>query len=508
MSTQDCCTPSATPATTASVSGAPLPDAGVDLAIVGSGSAAFAAAIAARRAGKTVVMIERGATGGTCVNVGCVPSKALLAAAEARQLAATAGRFPGLAGGQVPLDFPALIGGKDALVGQLRAEKYTDLAADYGWEIVHGTAAFTGSLDAPEVRVALTDGGTRRIEAAHYLIATGAAPFVPPIDGLASAGYLTSTTAMELGTLPTSLVVVGGNAIGLEQAQLFARLGVQVTVVEALDRLAPFEEPEISAGIQEVFADEGITVHTDATLTAVTAGHRETDREKEGRQAVTVRLSDASTVEVRADRVLVATGRRPNTPGLGLEAVGVKVGEKGEVVVDDHLATTNPRIYAAGDVTGGQQFVYVAAAQGTLAAENALHGPARALDYTAMPRVTFTSPAIASVGLTDQQAIVAGIGCDCRILSLDYVPRALVNRDTRGLVKLVAEAGTGRLLGAHVLAEGAGDVITAAVYALTAGLTVDQLARTWAPYLTMAESLKLAAQAYTVDVGRLSCCAG
>jgi mercuric reductase len=473
---------------------------GFDLAVVGSGSAAFAAAIAAADQGRRVVMIERGTVGGTCVNTGCVPSKALLAAADARHTAAAAGRFPGLTLASLPAVFPDLIGGKDALVAQLRGEKYLDLAEGYGWEIVHGTAAFTGSSDSPALDVQLNDGGARRIEAARYLVATGSAPWAPPIDGLDEAGYLTSATAMDLDTLPASLLVAGGNAVGLEQAQLFARLGTQVTVIEALDRLAPFEEPEVSAAIEGVFRDEGITVHTGTALTAVRGGH--------GAKAVRVRTDGGAETELSTGQLLVATGRRPVTAGLGLEQAGVKTGPRGEVVVDEYLRTSNPRIWAAGDVTGSPQFVYVAAAQGTLAAGNALAGAERTLDYTALPRVTFTAPAIAAVGMTDAQVVEAGLRCDCRTLPLAYVARALANRDTRGLIKIVAEAGTGRLLGVHAVADGAGDLITAATYAITAGMTVGQLARTWAPYLTMAESLKLAAQAYTADVARLSCCAG
>ncbi|AXK34376.1 mercury(II) reductase [Streptomyces armeniacus] len=473
---------------------------GFDLAVIGSGSAAFAAAIAATNQGKRVAMIERGTTGGTCVNVGCIPSKALLAAAEARHGCGAAGRFPGLAAAELPVEFRQLIDGKDALVEQLRAEKYTELAADYGWEIVHGTATFSGTSDAPALEVSLRDGGTRRIEAAHYLVATGSAPWAPPVEGLAEAGYLTSTTAMELDALPESMIVVGGNAVGLEQAQLFARLGTQVTVIEALEQLAPFEEPEVSSVIEDVFAEEGVTVHTGATLASV--------RTEDGAKIAAVRTRSGRETELRTETLLVATGRRPVISGLGLDAVGVKTGERGDVVVDDHQRTTNERIWAAGDVAGGPQFVYVAAAQGTLAADNAFADAERTLDYTALPRVTFTSPAMAAVGMTDAQAADAGIPCDCRVLPLEYVPRALANRDTRGLVKLVANAETGRVLGVHVIADGAGDIITAATYAITAGMTVDQLAHTWAPYLTMAEALKLAAQTYTADVARLSCCAG
>lgn len=471
---------------------------GVDLAIIGSGAAAFAAAIGATGKGRRVVMVERDTTGGTCVNAGCVPSKALLAAAEARHVADAAGRFPGLTPAEVAIGFPALIDGKDTLVEQLRADKYVELAADYGWEIAHGTAAFAGHGDDPVLEVSLRAGGSRRIEAAHYLVATGSAPWAPPVPGLDGVGYLTSTTAMELDHLPAAMIVVGGNAVGLEQAQLFARLGTTVTVIEALDRLAPFEEPEVSAVIEQILTDEGITVHTGAALAAVRAQDNET--------IAIIRSSRGNDFEVHAEQLLVATGRRPVTTGLNLEQVGVKTGERGEVVVDDQLRTTNGRIWAAGDVTGHPQFVYVAAAHGTLVADNALDAAERTLDYTAVPRVTFTSPAIASVGLTDAQVVEAGIQCDCRTLPLEHVPRALVNRDVRGLVKIVAEAGTHRLLGVHVIADGAGEVITAAGYAISAGMTVDQLANSWAPYLTMAEALKLAAQTYTRDVSKLSCC--
>jgi mercuric reductase len=319
------------------------------------------------------------------------------------------------------------------------------------------------------------------------------------VPGLAEAGYLTSTTAMELDVLPESMVVVGGNAVGLEQAQLFSRLGTRVTVIEALDRLAPFEEPEVSAAMEGVFADEGITVHTATTLATV---------ERDERGYTLTATHAGQPIELRAEQLLIATGRRPVTAALGLEQVGVKTGARGEVIVDEHLRTTAERIWAAGDVTGHPQFVYVAAAHGTLVADNALEAADRVLDYTALPRVTFTSPAIASVGMTDAQAAEQDIFCDCRTLPLQYVTRALANRDTRGLVKLVTDQATGRLLGVHVIADGAGELITAATYAITAGLTVDQLAHTWAPYLTMAESLKLAAQAFTSDVANLSCCAG
>jgi mercuric reductase len=448
--------------------------------------------------------VERATIGGTCVNTGCVPSKALLAAAAARHVAIGHG-FPGIATSAGPVDLPTLLAGKQALVEQLRADKYVDLAASYGWEVVGGPAHFVADPTAegggPGLQVDLAGGGTRRIRAAHYLVATGSAPWAPPIQGLDEVGYLTSTTAMELAELPRSLLVIGGNAVGLEQAQLFARLGTKVTVVEILNRLAPLEEPEVGTAIGGVFTDEGIAVYTGAQVT-----HVALDPDS-GEVVTTLCDRDGHTQELHAERLLVATGRRPVTDGLDLDAVGVKVGQRGQIMVDQQLRTHNPRIWAAGDVTGAPQFVYVAAAHGVLVADNALDHAGRTLDYRHLPRVTFTSPQLAAVGLTDAQAAKQGIACTCRVLPLAHVPRALVDRDTRGLVKIVAERASGRVLGVSMVADGAGDAILAAVYAVKLGMTTTELADTWAPYLTMGEGLRLAAQTFTRDVARLSCCA-
>ena len=471
---------------------------GYDLAVIGSGSAAFAAAITAVEGGARVIMIERGQTGGTCVNTGCVPSKALLAAAAARHSAA-AGTFPGIATQAGPAGMAALIGGKDDLVAGMRAEKYTGLAADYGWQIIAGTARFAGTADAPRLEVNLNEGGSTVIEASHYLAATGSAPLIPPVPGLEEAGFLTSTTAMELTELPESMAVIGGNAVGLELGQLFTRLGTRVTIVEALERLAPFDEPEISAAIADVLRDEGADVITTATVTGVRADGTS--------RSVQIKTAAGGERELACGQVLVAAGRRPVSAGLNLSAVGVMTGGRGEIVTDARQRTGNPRIWAAGDVTGGPPYVYTAAAQGSAAAANALFSAEREVDYTALPRVTFTSPAIASAGLTEAELARSGTACDCRVLPLDAVPRAIVNRDTRGLVKLVTEAGTGRIRGVHALADGAGEMITAAVYAIRAQMTVPELAGTWAPYLTMSEALRLAAQSFSRDVTKLSCCA-
>jgi mercuric reductase len=477
----------------------PVEQTRVDLAVVGSGGAAFAAAIRASTLGKSVAMIERATVGGTCVNTGCVPSKALLAAAEARHVALDSTRFPGISTNADPVDMPGLVTGKQSLVEALRAEKYLDIAEDYGWALLRGQASFDGTPDSPVLRVRAEDGTSRLVVAAHYLIATGSHPTIPAIGGLPRVDYLTSTTAMELKELPETLLVLGGGYVGLEQAQLFARLGTTVTML-VRSRLASREEPEASQSLLEVFADEGIRVVRRAIVDSVRT-------DPATGQIVAVASVAGARQEFTAERLLVALGRTPVTDGLNLAAVDVKTGDGGQIVVTDQLATSNPRIWAAGDVTGHRQFVYVAGAHGAVVVDNAFTGVNRSVDYTHLPRVTFTSPALGAVGRTDEQAVAAGIRCDCRVLPLNYVPRALVNRDTRGFVKVVADADTGRILGITAVAKDAGELAAAGVYILTAGMTVQQVADSWAPYLTMAESIKIACQSYTTDVSRLSCCA-
>ncbi|MBD2764765.1 mercury(II) reductase [Kocuria sp. cx-455] len=469
-----------------------------DLAVIGSGGGAFAAAIRASTLGKSVVMIERGTFGGTCVNTGCVPSKALIAAAEARHVAADAtGRFPGIMTSAAPVDMPGLVGGKQALVESLRGEKYVDVADSYGWQVLRGDASFAGTPDVPLLEVMASDGTVETVETDHFLVATGSRPWAPPIDGLEEAGYLTSTTSMELTGVPESLLVLGGGYVALEQAQLFARLGSKVTVL-VRSRLASKEEPEVSKTLEEVFAEEGIRVVRRAVPLRVV-------RDASGGQVVVTADVSGGSQEFRAGHVLVALGRRPVTDGLNLGAVGVKTGDAGEVVVTDQLQSSNPRVWGAGDVTGHPEFVYVAAHHGTLVAENAFTDAHRSVDYARLPRVTFTGPAIGAVGMTEQQALDAGIRCDCRVLPLHHVSRALVNRDTRGFIKMVANADTGKILGLTAVAKDAGELAAAGVHVL--GKTIAEVADAWAPYLTMAEGIRIAAKAFTTDVSKLSCCA-
>jgi mercuric reductase len=383
-----------------------------------------------------------------------------------------------------------MVDSKAELVDQLRADKYLDLAREYGFTICRGFAEF---VDGETIEC-----GGERVRARAYLVATGASPAVPPIDGLMDAGYLTSTTALELRHPPRELAVIGANAIGLEMGQLFMDLGSKVTVLESMPRITPLEEPEVSETMQAILQEAGAIVLTGVRIKSV---------RREGERRNVSFEHRGGRREIAVDEVLVATGRRPNTADIGLDKAGIELTEPGAIRVDEHLRTTNPRVWAAGDVTGHAQFVYVAAYEGNLAARNALEGEDLKIDFTSVPRVIFTSPTMAAAGLTDEQANAQGIECECRVLPLSAVPRALVNRDTRGFVKIVAERSSGRILGATAVADSAGDVIQAAVYAIQFGLTTDQVASTWSPYLTFAEAFKLAAQTFTRDVSKLSCCA-
>jgi len=472
----------------------PPPPAGdhrFDLMIIGGGSAAFAAAIRAAELGARVALVEAGTLGGTCVNVGCVPSKFLIRALEVYHRAGAHG-FRGLATARGALNWAELIAQKEALVADMRREKYEEVLAAYPQiTLIRG-------------RARLAEGGAVVVNGTTYapgrvILATGARPWVPPIPGLAEAGYLTSTEALSLRELPRSLIVVGANAVGLELAQVFARAGVAVTVLEALPRIVPFEEPEISAALQRALEDEGMVFHTGVKIIRVARSY--------GRYEVSFE-KDGETRIVSAEQLLMATGRRPNTQDLGLEAVGVAVGPRGEIRINPYMQTSNPSIYAAGDCADLPMFVYVAAASGTVAAENALRGNHRMLDLSAVPRVTFTDPEVASVGWTEAQAREQGQTPKAILLSLDAVPRARIAFETHGVIKLIADAATDRLLGVHLVMPQAGEAIAAGLIALQAGYTVHDLGRTLFPYLTWSEGLRLAAQSFMRDVARLSCCAG
>ncbi|MBI5631997.1 MAG: FAD-dependent oxidoreductase, partial [Nitrospirae bacterium] len=322
-----------------------------DLMAIGGGSAAFAAAIKAAELGARVAIVEAATIGGTCVNIGCVPSKTLIKAAEICYHSAYS-NFKGMAACPPPSEWQAVIRQKDELVGALREEKYTKVLKAYpGITLIRGRAKLTGG------RGVLVDG--KPYNPGKILIATGSLPWAPSIPGLAEAGYMDSTDALSLPELPKSLIVVGGGAIGLELGQLFARFGVLVTLLVADPHIAPVEDPEIGNALKTYLEGERITVVTGAKIERI-------DRSN-SQYKVQVEVNERR-VTFQAEKLLVATGRRANTGGFGLEGAGVKLGKMGEIMVDSRLRTDNPDIYAAGDCIGNPMYVYVAAYGGQLAA--------------------------------------------------------------------------------------------------------------------------------------------
>jgi mercury(II) reductase len=461
-----------------------------DLAVIGAGSAGFAAAITASDQGARVALIGHGTIGGTCVNVGCVPSKALIRAVEAIHQANTAPRFAGVTGNARLTDWAALRAQKDQLVASLRQAKYIDLLPAY-----NGIAYLDGKARLANGGVMV---GAKHIDAAKIIITTGSGEYVPPISGIEDVPYLTSTSAFELESLPATMIVIGGGYIGCELAQMFARAGVRVTILFR-SRLLPQAEPEISTALAGYFEEEGITVRRIGGYDNIRANDRGV--------ALSVTIDGSSEI-LEARRVLLSAGHKANTAGLGLEEAGVRLLANGGIEVDDRMRTTKAGVYAAGDVTGRDQFVYMAAYGAKIAAENALNGDGRRYDAAAMPAVVFTDPQVASVGLTEENARKQGLAVRTSVLPLEYVPRALAARDTRGLIKLVAEKKTDRLLGAHILAPEGADSIQTAALAIKGGMTTRDLAETIFPYLTTVEGLKLAALSFERDVTKLSCCAG
>lgn len=464
------------------------------LVIIGGGSAAFAATTRAAERGWWVTLINDGLPiGGTCVNVGCVPSKALIRAAEVNHRSNTHA-FDGIDSHSQVKDFGALLRQTDALVQSLRQQKYLDVVKDFAEvNIIKGRGRL---ISDHEVEV-----NGQCLRADRILLATGARTHVPDIPGLAATDYLITDTAFALEKAPASLVVLGGRYIALECAQMFARLGVKVTVLQRSDRILPTESPELTDQLTQCLRKEGLEIHTGVRISRV-------DKVREG-----VRVEaevDGVAHSFVAERLLLATGRTPNTGDLQLKAAGVRTDANGFIEVDAELRTCSPRIFAAGDVVGDPMFVYTAAYEGALAAENAMaacDAPLRQREYSPLPWVVFTDPQVAGVGLDLAAAIEAGYDAEDVILPMNKVPRALVSRQTDGFLQLIRDRKSDRLLGARVLAHEGSELMMELSLALHHSLTAKELSAMFHPYLTLSEAVKLAALSFGKDVNKLSCCA-
>lgn len=470
-----------------------------NLVILGSGSTAFAAALRAAELGKTAMMTEERIVGGTCANRGCLPSKNLIEAARIVYESAHP-RYPGLVPTRMGLDFRSLIQQKDEVVRSYRKKKYESLIGGR-INIETGHVRF---VDPHTVEV---DG--KRLWGEKILIATGSRPIIPEIQGLRDVPYLTSDLltadeSAELSDLPNSIVIIGGGYIALELGQMFRRFGSDVTILERDKQLlAHGYEPEVGQEIGRIFEAEGIHIVTRATMRRA--------RQENGTSMVVASV-DGREREFQAERLLIATGRRPNSDQIALERAGVRTNENGEVVVDENLRTNVPHIFAAGDVIGrmtrSQMATPVGSHDGGIAAHNALSGeePFRA-NHRVIPRAIFTDPQVGIVGLTEEQAIAEGHPCWCKTIPMSLVPRAGAIRDPRGIIKMIADDKTEEVLGVSMVGSNAGEVIHEAAMALRFRAKIADFIDLLHVYPTMAEALKIIAISRFKDPAKLSCCA-
>jgi mercuric reductase len=467
-----------------------------DLAILGQGSGAFAAAIKADELGVKTAMIGTRKTpgtvlGGTCVNVGCVPSKRLLTVGTLFH-EAQYNSFQGIRYSRGRLDFHNVIRQKDELVRKFRRDKYHRVL-----QRLRNVTFYPGSARFVSKNKIVV--GKQVVESRKFVVATGARPSIPNVEGIHKVRYLTNEEALNLKELPRSLCVVGGRTLGLEFAQMYAQFGTKVTVLQRNERILPDDEPIVSEAVTEYLAQDGIRIQTNVTINSV--------REEADEKVLSYSVNGKNYV-TKSEHLLFATGRIPNADDLGLEVAGVETDPKGFVKINSRMETSNEHVWAAGDVTGEPMLETVAAKEGAYAVENAFMPNQRkkTVSYDEVPSAVFTYPEVARVGLTEAQAHQRGIRCSCTTLPFDLVPKAHVIGDTKGLVKVVIEAKTKRVLGVHMVSPHAADLIHEGVLAVKFHLTIDDIIDTVHVFPTLSEATKLAAQSFYRDIGSLSCC--
>jgi mercuric reductase len=462
-----------------------------DLAVIGAGTAGVAAAIRADELGVKTALINAGLPpGGTSLHWGCIPSKHLIEVARALQ-AAEQPHFRAIQSGRVRLDLGEVKANKEALIRGLREHKYEAVLESLtSVQMIDGWARLRANREI--------DIGGRVIRAERIIVATGASPRLPPFEGLDKASYLTSRDALSLEHIPLSLLVMGAGPTGLELAQLYSRLGSVVTIFERGPRILPRFEPAVSEELRRALEEENIEVHCGATVKRLVA--------KERRVRLEVAFEDRSRA-FETESILLATGQQGNTEGLGLREVGVGADNHGFISVNDYMETSAEGIYAAGDVSGEPCLETAAAMEGRLAASNAF-GPAREpIDLSALPLGIYTSPEVASVGLTEEACREAFGECRSRTVPMSEVAMAVAAGDTRGLLKLVVSPEE-RIAGVHIVCRSAVEIIQAAALAIRERLTVDDLIRMPHVYPSYSHALKLAAQSFRRDIERMTCCIG
>jgi len=451
----------------------------VEVIVIGAGPGGYVAGIRLGQLRKKVLVVEKAAPGGICLNVGCIPSKALINAAKLFEKAGHAAQL-GIQVGDLKVDLARMQAWKESVVGKLTSGVRQLLKAN-GCEYRQGTATL---LSPRSVRVIEADGKELVVETEHVIIATGARPIALPNLPFDGARVVDSTGALAFTELPPRLVVVGGGYIGMEIGTVYAKLGSHVTFVEALPTILPGSDPECVAVVARKAKKLGMEILTSAKAQGLV--------EKDGAASLSVATKDG-TVELPADKVLVAVGRRANTEDLGLEIAGVKTAQ-GFITVDRQMRTSVPNVFAIGDVAGQPMLAHKASREAEVAAEVIAERPA-AMDAAVIPAVVFTDPEIASAGLTAEEATARGQKVKVGKFPLTALGRAIANADTDGFAKVVSDAESGRVLGVHLVGGGAGDLISEAALAIEMGATAGDLAMTVHPHPTLSEAIMEAAKA-------------
>ncbi|MFZ5631943.1 MAG: dihydrolipoyl dehydrogenase [Bacillota bacterium] len=443
--------------------------------VIGAGPGGYVAAIRAAQLGARVALVEKGNVGGTCLNRGCIPTKALAAGVSVLHAIRRASQF-GVGAGEVTIDFGRMMERKNQVVGRL-VQGVEFLLKKNKVDLIRGAARLSGKgrvvVEGP--------GGPREIEAGSIILATGTEPALNRAFGYDGERVITSDEALNLEKVPEKLLVIGGGVIGCEFACIFAALGSKVTVVEIMPTILPLMDREVARQMQGLLKRQGINIKTGVKIREV----------KKGNQVVAV-LEGGE--EIEADRVLISIGRVMNLKGLGLEEAGVALGDRGEVLVNDRMETSVPGIYAIGDITGRIQLAHVASAQGLVAVDNIM-GRGRLMDYSLIPSCIYTSPEVGSVGLTTQEVEEKGIKVKSGKFPFMASGKAQAMGETDGFVKILADPDTDRILGVHIVGPHATDLIAEAAVAMQMGATVKQLAETMHAHPTLAETIMEAAGA-------------
>lgn len=447
-----------------------------DLAVIGGGSAGLTIASGAASFGARVALIERDKMGGDCLNYGCVPTKALIRSALIAATVRQSAKY-GIKTGSVEVDFSAIMGRMHQVIHKIAEHDSPERFRCMGVEVLLGQAEFQ---DTNGMRI-----GDKTISAKKIVIATGSRAAVPAIPGLSEAGYITNVEALQLEALPESVAILGGGPIGLEFAQIFARLGSSVTVIEMCPQLLPREDAEAAEIVQRALESEGIRFML---------GSKVVQAKKDGGGKVVVVERDEKPFDVPCEEIFVATGRRPNVEIPGLQNIGVEVNKTG-IAVDAYLRTSMSNIFAAGDVKGGLQFTHVAGYEGKVVVRNALFPVKKRVDYRVVPWVTYTDPEIAHVGLTEQEARDRYGEVHVYVEPFDDVDRAIIDGQYEGLVKVILDK-KGQILGAHVVGSHAGELIQELVFAMHQKIAIAKISEVIHAYPTKVEGLRKASDKY------------